>query len=413
LATFVTGAPAPHMSMDGGLRIHHEPGEARDALIVFIHGLGGSGYGTWGSIPSHVYGDPQRAADVGIFDYVSGKRRRLRVSPALNEVVRELLTQLEGLQYQRLVFVCHSMGGIIASTLLRRSHELSRAHGKPPVVQRASGVLALASPRAGARMIVFGGLKDARFLRAHNEVVCANEEFFTNQVNTHVDERGQVRFQIPVWAATATSDRYVDRFTATFGLPVDQISTFRGSHSSFLLGGDVASWVADNCQKALTLPQQSRARPTAVHTRFRGHPLHGDWHDSFHRAVRRFLAGRQDLTIYDASHEPADGLMTDLQIRVLPSEDCWMPETRAEIEQYQDEMNSGSLFALAVAPYGGGADEAARLMTTWVFDRSTWVHGIDRLDRLEDEIVRWLERTSQSLVLAGRLRVPPNLSVGP
>lgn len=133
--------------------------------------------------------------------------------------------------------------------------------------------------------------------------------------------------------------------------------------------------------------------------------MRGDWHDTFHRAVQRFLTTHRDLTIYDLSHEPRESHATDLQVRVLPSDSSSMIESRAEMESYGAEMAAGALFALAVAPYGSQSEEAAKLVTSWVAGRTAWVQGVDRTERLEDEIVRWLERTSHSLALAGRLSV--------
>lgn len=403
MAKFVNTAPAADDAAFNGLRVFHREDETRRNLVVFVHGLSGAGHRTWKTMPSRIYDDARAEADVAIFDYVSGFRRRISFSPSLDDVVRELLTQLDDLPYARIVFVAHSMGGIIASTLLRRSHELFQGIGKPPITARTAGLVALASPRAGSRVVLIGGFKDARYLKVHNAVVSLNDEFFSNHVDTAVTRTKLATYRIPVWAAKASDDRVVDRYTALHGLASDQVGTFAGTHSSFLQNSDLLSWVADRCSDALG-SVSATGRPTqTVHTRFRGHPLHAYWQDSFYAAVDRFHALSEGVLVYDATGDDAESGVTHLQVRVLPASDAGEPDVQEEMLRYNVSMESGSLWALGVAPYGAGAATAAALLSTKVGPGNAWVCEADGPAALEDEILSWLRRTSRSLVLSRRL----------
>ena len=105
-------------------------------------------------MPGAVYGSDRIDADVAIFDYVSGIRRRLGFSPNIIDVARELNSHLDALQYKRIILVGHSMGGIICSMAIRLSHQKTPFGHSEALIHRAVGLIALASPRSGARAVI-------------------------------------------------------------------------------------------------------------------------------------------------------------------------------------------------------------------------------------------------------------------
>ncbi|WP_182525163.1 alpha/beta hydrolase [Nocardioides dongkuii] len=405
MPTFVQEAPGPSMTIDGGLRVHLRNADHASALVVFVHGLSGSGYGTWGEMPGAVYRSDRLDADIAVFDYVSGFRRRLGFSPNIIDVARELNSHLDALQYKRIILVGHSMGGIICSMAIRLSHQKTPFGHSQALIHRAVGLIALASPRSGARAVILGGQKDARVLRVHNAEVTQNSEFFTNQVDTQWRGSGRARYRIPIWAATATHDRFVDYFTATFALRGDQVDTFTGTHTSFLHRHDIREWVVERAARSLAQADVPlRATRSVIKTRFRGDPLHSAWHDAFHGALRRFEVSPDGITIYDATHEPReDDTETHLQVRIIPSGVCDAEATATEFREYGLAMESGRLFALGAAPLGEDVDEAARRLAGYVEERpAAWIAPVSEPQNLEDEILNWLERTKESMTHANR-----------
>lgn len=404
MPTFVQEAPEPSMKIEGGLRVHLRNAGRASALVVFVHGLNGSGYGTWGEMSAAIYGSDQLDVDVAVFDYVSGLRRRLSFSPNIIDVARELNSHLDALQYNRIILVGHSMGGIICSMAIRLSHQKTPFGHSDALIHRAVGLIALASPRSGARAVIFGGNKDARILKVHNSEVTQNSEFFTNQVDTQWRGGGRARYRIPIWAATATHDRFVDYFTATFALRGHQVDTFAGTHTSFLHRQDLREWVVERVARSLAQANAPRAFPTVIKTRFRGDPLHSAWHDAFHGALRRFPVSPDGITIYDATHESReDDIETHLQVRIIHSGACAAEATATEFTEYGLAMESGRLFALGAAPLGENVDEAARRLAKYVEDRpAAWIAPVSEPQNLEDEILNWLERTKESMTHANR-----------
>lgn len=166
------------------------------ADVVFIHGLGGHYLTTW----RHAKGDdsswPHWLAEefpqvrVWSLEYAASPSTWLRLlgwfsrrwrdaghSMALPDRAAQVLElmRLEGLGTQPLVFVCHSLGGLVAKHIIRKS-----ADGTAPqsgrVCQRTKAVLFLGTPHQGAELAtmakafrsVFGATVSIDDLRAHH-----------------------------------------------------------------------------------------------------------------------------------------------------------------------------------------------------------------------------------------------------
>jgi triacylglycerol esterase/lipase EstA (alpha/beta hydrolase family) len=104
------------------LHQHEEP-RSVDSLVIFVHGLNGSGYKTWGIFPELAFNGEVSplTVDVAIFDYFSGKRRWKRVKPRANLVANTLAQCIAEVQpdYHQIYVVAHSMGGLIAKDAVR------------------------------------------------------------------------------------------------------------------------------------------------------------------------------------------------------------------------------------------------------------------------------------------------------
>jgi len=98
--------------------------EHREGIVIFIHGWSGDARETWKRYPELMCGDKRFAA----FEVVSVgyptlmKSRGLNVSQIADWIREQLRDQLRVTDGEKLVFVAHSMGGLIAReiTLLQR-----------------------------------------------------------------------------------------------------------------------------------------------------------------------------------------------------------------------------------------------------------------------------------------------------
>ena len=91
--------------------------------VVLVHGLAGHGNKTWNTFAPRIYSNSQLDADVGVFNYRSGWRRRPLNSPELGLVVEELVSELTKLPHVRIHLVGHSMGGLVAQEAYARYPE--------------------------------------------------------------------------------------------------------------------------------------------------------------------------------------------------------------------------------------------------------------------------------------------------
>jgi hypothetical protein len=135
--------------------------------VIFVHGLGGDPFTTWGGKSEDAPGPgfwPRWIADdckdlaVYSFGYeaaaseLSGSAMSLRDRG--QDVVAHLMTE-PVLRAAPLAFVCHSLGGLVVKQLLRRANEEKERN--PDVgllLSRLSQVVFIATPHIGARLPV-------------------------------------------------------------------------------------------------------------------------------------------------------------------------------------------------------------------------------------------------------------------
>ena len=168
----------------------------RKADVVFIHGLGGDPFTTWrsgkdnsGSWP-HWLGE--EFPDVGVWSlgyaasptkwtrclgWLSSRWRDAGHSMALTDRAAQLLDSMaqHGLGQRPVLFICHSLGGLLAKQILRKSCDAVDA-SKKQLARQTRGVLFLATPHTGAQLAsllngfraVFGASVSIEELRAHD-----------------------------------------------------------------------------------------------------------------------------------------------------------------------------------------------------------------------------------------------------
>ena len=232
----------------------HESLTKVEVVVLFVHGLMGSGYDTWAGFPKFVfeeYLDP--VCDVAVFDYCSGHRRWLRLRPSLRQISETLAERLVYLakKYEHVYVVAHSMGGLVSLHAVK--HYLEYHDTATKRLKRIAGVMLFGSPLDGSRYSP-GALKilfrEAGYLRVRAPHQRRIRRYFGNRVETrNISIYGQSDYQVALYAGTADYDQLVTNESATVGITEKQQRTFVEDHSSLVkpssADADQVSWVRE------------------------------------------------------------------------------------------------------------------------------------------------------------------------
>ncbi|MBM7780840.1 alpha/beta fold hydrolase [Arthrobacter tumbae] len=364
-------------------------------VVVFIHGFGGSGYGTWRDIPlnllEHLSGD----FDIALFDYASGMRRKFDDSPSVESIIEQLTEELEALRHESIFLIGHSMGGIIAMGAIREAFLRNYTSGSP-LLDRVRCLFTLASPLAGTKWIPFAviPIRESGALSIHSELQRANSKFFADHVCVDLAPSATRPLWIPHFAAKASGDRVVDRYSSTGQIASERSKTFRGSHSNFLRGRNLSDWVATKVLEVghiwntvkRAVPQQKRLRAS-----FEGHPSHGEWVDSYQGALEDFAAA-EEVPVDDMTGQTMD-LAVELRVRVLRCEDVASGDSQSKLRSDLSLHERKVVRAIGVSVFGTTPSEAVHEVAFLLGDRSNlWAAGATSLEELREEIMHWLYR---------------------
>jgi pimeloyl-ACP methyl ester carboxylesterase len=223
------------------LVIHRHKGAPRNrSLVIFVHGLGGRRYGkgsTWAQIPRFVFDDAPET-DIGMHEYTS-LFRRLRFWKSLPleaeaEVLADAVRMLT--QYDRIVLVGHSMGGLLAllaTELLSRPSHQTRA--------RVTGIVLVAVPQAGSAWVprpLRWLSRDTLALARTGKVAQRTRAFIRDSCSIDEGFVNPNKIYLPLWALVAANDLWVDRFSAQLNVLDSQTSRVRGTHTGILKSPD-------------------------------------------------------------------------------------------------------------------------------------------------------------------------------
>lgn len=177
-------------------------------LVLFIHGLGGSGVGTWGEFPRLIQQDPKLASEytVNYYDYPT----RLfplpfRDKPPIQSLALGLRSEIDNKyqEYSEISLFCHSLGGIVARKYILEEIKSGRN-------LRVKQLLMFAVPNNGAALAQIANLIPWRYRQLRQ--IC-KESYFLDALNSdwetlHVTDKVQVRYII------AGEDRIVSMSSA-------------------------------------------------------------------------------------------------------------------------------------------------------------------------------------------------------
>ena len=226
-------------TLEHALVIHARgPDRENQALIIFVHGLGGGRYGThstWGNFPAFLYEDMPNV-DVGMYQYKSLLGRfSLEKSVELEDEARVfadlLRDDIDG--YANVILVGHSMGGLLCKAVVHRLLE----SGDKQTIRKICGLMLMATPQLGAtlipRLLRFFS-PDARALQVHGPLVEKINRAFEDHVALDENVSTIRKATIPTWSVEAVADRWVDTLSAGIGLVSSRRKVVRGSHTSIV-----------------------------------------------------------------------------------------------------------------------------------------------------------------------------------
>jgi len=183
--------------VSGLLKISGCDNAERKADVIFVHGLGGDALATWrhGEDDStswpHWLGEEFPEVGVWSLDYAASPtkltrflgwfsqgKRNAGYSMALPDRALQMLDVMSqaGLGQRPLMFVCHSLGGLLAKQILRTADDATVDSRMRQVAANTRAVLFLATPHCGAELAslldafrsVFGTTVSIEDLRAHD-----------------------------------------------------------------------------------------------------------------------------------------------------------------------------------------------------------------------------------------------------
>ncbi len=398
----------------------HTGSVSSEAVVVFIHGWGGGGYKTWKHFPRMLHdGEDANHPDIAIFSYKSGLITALTRGSKLDADVERLVAGLRELEenYRTVYLVCHSLGGLVGGQAVETYLTRCRLTGGQPST-KISGMFIFASPRAGtgwANPLLAWFIREFYWLRRFSDRAQRIERFFTDYVQSNaVANTLDYKFLIPRFAYLGSADRVVNRFSASFGIPSDQIMTTTGNHRSIVkpkpLDHPQVDWlqatIADmddlHSQRERELPYafegESRlgARNFIV-TQLWHAPTAGHYADIYNDV--RDEASRGGVLVQDVA-ETDDAARSDVDLLVaLPDASAVLrqdPQAQSMVLEARSRHRSTERITVGVAPVGDEHVPATAIVNDWLVSdppvERFYVEGAANPDDLRDLMWRWIQR---------------------
>lgn len=218
---------------DQPLIVHRHKDRGNRNLVVFVHGLAGRRYGTWGSFPEFVFEEFPHV-DVGLYEYRTAFRRLLFWKSIELEDEAEIFASdlRDDSTYDSILLIGHSMGGLLCKAAAKHLIDSNQL----PTLERVNGLILMAVPQAGSQLVLplMQWLSsDFRALKPHGKLVTRLNQTFLDHVSIGETPDSE-KLHIPTWAVKGASDLAVDRLSAGLNLPSSRIKPVHGSHTSFV-----------------------------------------------------------------------------------------------------------------------------------------------------------------------------------
>lgn len=368
------------------MNLHTRKSGPTRAVAVFIHGLMGSGYGTWNKWPALLFdGDDSPAVDVAMYYYPSALKAAWRLRPGadIDVQAQQLAEHLKELsdEYDEIFLIAHSLGGLVAEAAVSLYlNDLVVREPTCPPVSPVAAIFLMASPVGGSgkALLVFSlFFRDVRRLRLLSKEQARFADFFNSYVQVQcLASEGKYRFIIPRYAGVATLDVAVSPTSASGNLPGEQRRLFRGTHFSvakpksatdpqhvWLLESmnDVqemrAQWRRNAKQKKLAAVVKEDDASGIFVTRLEGERRKSTWDIIYNRV--RADASRSYVEVLDYSQVKA-GTSVDLLITMNQASGVieGAPASRSIIAGAVEAFEAGSVSSVGICPVGEQYAEA-------------------------------------------------------
>ena len=191
--------------------------------IVFVHGFGGDSSGTWGNFPKYLVESPAlKGWDVYSLGYKTGLAPDFKGlwsgNPSVSTIANYIYTRayrgkLE--RYKALVFIAHSMGGLVVQRALLDYKEL---------LERTSHVFLFGTPSAGLRKA--GWFK--WFKRQVDDL--ADNGAFIPKLRADWENLWPKEPPPKFWTVAGDSDEFVPAISSLEPFPIEQRFVVPGNH---------------------------------------------------------------------------------------------------------------------------------------------------------------------------------------
>ena len=413
---------------DAGMALHRHSASPSEDLVLFVHGLGGSGNGTWCRFPGFVFDSPPKH-DVAVFDYRTLHRRLGTLPPVISGLSffeRQLVAGIRELrEYERIHLVGHSLGGLVSDAALKRVVQDASQQVKRPLHQLAS-LTYFASPRLGTGLAVPGIrhlLPELRALKRSSNRGNDIANFFTNQMTSDLrDPAADHKVWLPRFACIAGSETFLSDFSATFAIPDGQQLPLNGDHFSIVKPQASADrqveWLLTNIievnnarqrireqrYQAQRVPRAVRGRSKLV-TEYWG-VQSGQWESVYNDVRRESSTG--EITVEDHRDLPHDTAI-DLLIAVSEAGDVLAgnQHDQQKVKKAANRARTEHELTVGLAAVGDGHQQALPVINAWMANdvpHAMWVRGATDGRDLKFALSDWIQNV---LRRDPRLKTPP------
>lgn len=232
------------------LSIHAHTGTVNNRLIVFVHGLNGERYETWGKLPDAFF---KRFidADMGFYGYTNGmKRWNPFQSLSVEDEAQVLVDTLRDSPYQEIVLMGHSLGGVLLRTAVSKMVEMNQID----LLTRLKAMFLFAVPQQGAHSLPrFISIlnSDASALSRNSPSIKRTTRIFLDHFQT--DKKINLNSEkhwLPVYCLQAAKDMWVKELSAALNIPSHMRKVIRDSHTGLVKGDseEVIKWLVERTE---------------------------------------------------------------------------------------------------------------------------------------------------------------------
>lgn len=249
-------SPTGHQVRSQPLSIHAREHSECKQVIVFVHGLNGERYETWGDLPNR-FSELFSVSDFGFYGYTNGFARwNPFTSISIEDEAQVLIDTLRDSPYEKIVLLGHSLGGVLIRVAVAKMVEMNQSD----LLRRLAAAFLFATPQLGAHSMprVISALNsDATALRRNDPLIRRTTRIFLD--NFYVGEEppnSPNKFWLPVYCVQAAEDFWVTELSSTLNISSDMRKVVRNSHTGLVKGttSEVSDWVTTKLMPFIDSP---------------------------------------------------------------------------------------------------------------------------------------------------------------